>query len=933
MTFASVNPLLVPTKLAPPRLHTRLIRRERLLDQLGVAPASRLTLVIAPAGFGKSTLVAQWLVAQQAIGNAPNADAAGQQTSAIFSPEQPSAAAPPRCAWLTLDEYDREPLPFLAYLAAAIERVTPGALPYTVPLLRAAEAPAPAIVLQALLVDLDALQEPLILVLDDYHFVTAEAIHHSLAYLVRHLPEACRLVLLSRVDPPLPLVRMRAEHQVTELRAADLRFTAAEALELLTTLHGVAPDPAYLADLYRQTEGWAITLQLAAVAQHGGLARGATQTVKHQIAEYLAEEVFARQPADVQAALLAFAVPERFCAELGMELLDPPADQFQAELMLEQMLQANLLIVPLDGDGNWYRFYPLFRDLLLRRLQLAYAPERVQALQRRAANWLEAAGFYTEAVRLYLAAGAGAAAGALIEGILYRDLGRDIANASPAYWLGLLPDDLIGQRPGLALIKARIAAFQMDVSGALVSIDQTTTLRAALEQNGAPLPWPTFDGDLAVVRGTVMYYAHHAPAEVIEELWRGLRSGAVPSLAATALAFLARAYAASGRYTEGVRLLTDLPLATPDITVHMAPLVRHTALCMVHELVGRIDDLAREAQQFTAALAATHPKGTWALFAAAFRGRAAYEQSKLAAAAADFALVRSRKYETNAHTYIGCLIGLGQIALAQGALTDADEYAQEVWAFANEMGGGFLRNEALGFTVRLALVQGDIAAALSAAEQISVATYLGARAWYAIAPPQLSRAAAFIAAGDAASLMYADEIIAAVIAAVEPVHNMRPLIAAQVMRSLLLQVRGRHTDALALLERVVEQAAALGLVRTILDCGAELQALLVALVERGAAPAHLERLLAEYRTAPMVVERTAIGTIDPALPEMLTRREVEILGLLAERLADKEIAEKLVIAPNTVRKHTSTIYSKLGVNSRREAVEVARSLGLLRGEG
>lgn len=910
MTSASATPLLVPTKLAPPRPHPGAIRRERLLHRLGVAPATRLTLLIAPAGFGKSTLAAQWLLEH-------TRDASG---------------APLPYAWLTLDQYDSDPLAFLAYFAAAIERAVPGAVPQALALLRAAEPPTPAIVLQALLVDLNGRQAPLILVLDDYHLVTAEAVHHTVAYLLRHLPDPIRLVLLSRVDPPLSLVRLRAERHVTELRALDLRFTAEEAEALLTALRNGKPDPAYAAELYRQTEGWAIALQLAALVQLDGMAQGALSSVKHQLAEYLTEEVLAVQPADVHDALLAFAVPERFCAALGAALLGVPDDPLRAESLLEQMLSANLLLTPLDDEGGWLRFHPLFRELLVRRLRLLRDPAAIQALQLQAAAWFADARQYPEAIRLYLEADAGEAAGALVERILHRELGRDLAlsNVPPTYWLNLLPTPLIDARPGLLLIKARIAAFQMDVAAALASLERVQTLYVPLKQRGAEPPWPSFDGDLAIVQGIVLYYAQRAPADIIALLWQGLRLGGVPSLVASALAFLARAYAAAGRYGEGVRLLSDPTAVAPGVAVHVEPLVRHTALCMVHEHEGRIANLADEAQQFTLTIALTRPKGNWALFAAAFRGRAAYEQARLEAAATDFAEVREQKYRTNAHTYVGCLIGLGQIAVAHGRLTDAELYAHEARAFADEMRGGFVRNEALGFAVRMALIRGDRAAALRVAEQITTETHLGTRAWYAIAPPQLSQAAAWIAVGDAAHLERADEAITQVIAAVEPVRNVRPLIAALLMQARSMHVRGRTAEALLLLERVVIRAASLGLVRTILDCGPELQPLLRQLHQRGIEPAYLQRLIDGYQVAPAADVRAPITPVGPVLPEMLTQREIEILGLLAERWSDKEIAERLVIAPNTVRKHTGAIYAKLGCSSRREAVQIAQSLGLVR---
>ncbi len=639
----------------------------------------------------------------------------------------------------------------------------PDALPHTVALLRTAQLPAPAIVLQALLVDLSALTEPLILVLDDYHFVTAEAIHHTVSYLLRHLPDPCRLVVLSRTDPPLPLVRLRAEQQVTEVRVAQLRFTAPEAEVLVATLQGAAPDPAYVAELFQQTEGWVIALQLAALVPRDDTKRGGVQHAKHQIAEYLGEEVFAQQPGELQKVLLALAIPERFCAGLCAALLAQSANLLYTEYMLEQMTRANLLITPLEGDGDWYRFHPLFRDLLLRRLRLTVDAAQVRVLQLRAALWLETARLYVEALRLYLAAGAEDAAGALVERLLQRELGRDISNAPPAYWLRQLPADLIERRPGLALIQARIDGFHMDGKANLASLERVDALLAAPVAAEQPLPWPTFRGDLAVLRGTAIQYWQGDWAAAIDVLWQGLHMGTVPALTATGLAFL-----------------------------------------------------------------------------------------------------------------------------------------------------------------------GDLTAALAAAEQITLDTHLFSRGWYAIAPPQLIRASALIASLDPANFAQAELLITTLLAEAERTYNMRPVVCALAMYAQLRQAQGQPAAALAFLERAIRLAAPLGLIRTLLDCGPTLQPLLVGLAAQGVAPAYVQGLLSFYATAPLAQARPTIAPVALTVPKLLTRREAEILKLLAERWSDKEIAKRLVVTPNTVRKHTSTIYSKLGVNSRREAVAVARSLGLIR---
>lgn len=903
MAFTSGLRLLVPTKLIPPQSHPTLVSRERLLIQLESRTDSQVTLLVAPAGFGKSTLAAHWLTGQLA-----------EQTQPV--------------AWLTLDEHDQDPIHVLAYIAGAIERAAPQALVMTLPLLRALETPPVHVVVQALLVDLHALPHPLTLVLDDYHTVASEPVHHAVAYLLRNLPQHCQLVLLSRADPPLPLARLRAERRLSELRAADLRFTEAETAALLTQLLGAPPDTAAVASLHQQTEGWAIAVQLAALAQKASPAGRDMGVAHRQLAEYMAQELFERQPEELQRALLALAVPERVCAGLCAVLLGPPEDEPKAESLLEQLQRANLLLLPLDAERTWFRFHHLFRDLLLRRLHLAVGQGGVRSLQLRAAGWLAAQGLADEAVRLYLRGGDEDTAGALVEGLLFRELGRDVSSDPPRYWLGLLPAELRARRPGLALIEARIASIQMDIAAAAANIARVDALLADPGNAGSPLPWPTFPGDLEAQRGT-LYYWQGRPAEAIEALSAGLRLGTVQALATSGLLFLGRAYVSAGRYEEGVRLIEGLAEAPSGLGFQPSAAMRHTALCMMHELAGRVADFHREARSLGDALAALKVSGSWVTFAASYIGRAAYELSDLPEAARHFAAVRERKYHTNAYNYIGCLIGLALIALAEGSPEDAAAYEADVRAFAAEMGGPFLRNEALGCSAYLALARGDGAAALELAEQITGDDQLGTRAWYAIQPPQLSQARALIVAGGA-GLARAEAVIDNLLAQVASMHNMRPLVCALATRALLRQAQGRPDEAVATLEQAIKLAAPLGLVRTLVDVGPALGPLLRVSGERGGAPAYVQMLLGLLDTSPPS-EQAHTSHLPPplALPELLTRREVEILSLLARRWSDKEIAEELTIAPNTVRKHTSTIYSKLGVGSRREAVEVASNLGLL----
>lgn len=903
MAATSPLALLVPTKLAPPQPGPAWVPRARLLALLDATPGMRLTLVVAPAGFGKSTLVAQWLFERM---NHPS-------------------------AWLTLDEHDQDGLRFLGYLAGAIERVTPGALEMTRPLLEAPDPPPIYMIAQALLVDLSNLPGGLTLVLDDYHEVVAEPVHQVVAYLLRHLPPACRLVIVSRSDPPLPLARLRAEQQLAEVRAADLRFTADEAAAMLAALLERPLEAALVSALHSATEGWAIALQLAALAtpEPAGPQRSAG-VVLRPVAEYLAEEVFDRQPAPIQVALLALAVPERICAGLATALLDPPGDLVQAEDLLDRLVRANLLLVPLDAEGRWYRFHHLFRDMLLRRLTLQAGRGAVAALERRAAGWLGAGGYPEEAVRLYLAAGDENAAGALVESLLAPELGRDVSRLRPGHWLRLLPAPLVARRPGLALLEARIGFATLNIPVIATGLARTEALLATAEWAGAPPPWSTFPSDLEVLRGTLLYFQHR-PEEAITALQAVLDHEVGLALAGQTLMLLGRAYVAAGRYEEGVSRLAGGPLSAPHSANEIS---RRIALCAMHGLAGSVEDLAAEARRLAAAAARASDHSV--CYAEVNQARAAYEQSDLPAAAAHFAEVVRRRHQTNFAFVVGSLVGLALSAAVEGHHEEAAGYVHEVQAVAAEIGSPFARNEALGCAARIALARGDLAAALEAAAGIAPDPQIASSSWYALEPPQLSKAAVLIAAGAGAELAQAEQILAEVLSLLEERHNLRPMICALATLALVREAQGRRDEALTTLGRAVELAAPRGYVRALADRGPALEPLLRALADKDVDPAYLARVLAAFTTGadePGPGARPAAVRPSAALPEVLTRREREILALLAERWSDKEIAERLTIAPNTVRKHTSTLYDKLGVNSRREAVDAARALGLLPGGG
>ncbi len=362
--------LLLATKMAVPRLRPGRVDRPRLLAQLHTATARELVLVCAPAGFGKSTLLAEWV---------------RRDRRAV--------------AWLSLDEGDNDPVRFWRHVAAALDGARPGVVGDLVGPGTSVQA-----VVTMLVNDLAEATEDLLLVVDDYHVIRSEDVHRSVEFLVEHLPPTLRLVVAGRSDPPLPLARLRARGQLAELRAADLRFTFGETAELLAVATGKELAPQVVAALGERTEGWAAGLQLAALSLRGradvsGFVAEFSGSHRY-VLDYLTEEVLDRQTAEVRTFLLETSALER----LSGPLCDAVLDRRDSQRLLEAIERDNLFLLPLDGERRWWRYHHLFADLLRARLSHEQ-PDRVAVLHRAAALWYERRGLPDDAVRHALAAG------------------------------------------------------------------------------------------------------------------------------------------------------------------------------------------------------------------------------------------------------------------------------------------------------------------------------------------------------------------------------------------------------------------------------------------------------------------------------------------------------------------------------------------------
>ena len=411
---------ILATKLYIPPPRPKVVLRPRLVERLDEGLHHKLTLISAPAGFGKTTLVSEWV-----------------------------ASCERATAWLSLDEGDNDLARFLAYLVAALQTIMADMGEGVLAVLQSPQPPPIESMLTALLNEITATPDDFILVLDDYHVMDAQPVDHALTFLLEHLPPQMHLVIATREDPQLPLARLRARGQLTELRAADLRFTPSEAAEFLNRVMGLNLSADDIAALETRTEGWITGLQMAALSMQG---RSDTAsfiqafTGSHRfVLDYLVEEVLQRQPEHMRSFLLQTAVLDR----LNGSLCDAVTGREDGRGMLETLERGNLFVIPLDDRRQWYRYHHLFADVLQTRLMEEW-PDQVSALHRRASVWYEQNGLPSDAIRHALAAEDFERAADLIE------LAGPVVEESSqtATWLGwvrALPDELVRARPVLSV--------------------------------------------------------------------------------------------------------------------------------------------------------------------------------------------------------------------------------------------------------------------------------------------------------------------------------------------------------------------------------------------------------------------------------------------------------------------------------------------------
>jgi len=892
-----------------------------------------VTLISAPAGFGKTTLLSEWVNDLRLRIDDLRLDAGSESqivNHKLVLSEVEASKIVNRVAWLSLDEGDNDPARFLTYLVAALQTIAADIGTGMSEVLQSPQPPPAESILTALLNEITSLSNNFVLILDDYHAIDAKPVDQALTFLLEHLPPQMHLVIATREDPHLPLARLRAQGQLTELRAADLRFSPAEAAEFLNQVMGLTLSAEDIAALEARTEGWIAGLQMAALALQGMISmqghQDATGFIKsftgshHFIMDYLVEEVLQQQSERVQMFLLRTSILDRLCGPLCDAVLLDPSESDSGQATLEYLERANLFIVPLDSARRWYRYHHLFADLLRQRLHQSFASTTGDAESRtlarelhiRASQWYEDNGFQLEAFQHAAAANDVERAERLIDG---KGIPLHFSGAvTPILeWLESLPKEVLDARPSLWW---RHAAMLL-INGQTIGVDEK--LQAAEAALAATLQGAEPDdetrnliGQIAAARATLALTRYDVET-MLAQSRRALEYLYPDTLFTRATAYWTQGYAyilqgervaARQAYMEAI----SLSQATGAIfTLILATI----GLGNVQEMDNQLHQAA-ETYQRVLQLTGNQPQQIIHEVHLGL-GRIFYEWNDLDAAEqhGQQSLQLARQYERVIDRFIICEVFLARLKLARGEVAEAAAMLAQADQSARQHSYVHRRPEIAAAQVLTLLRQGDLAEAAHLAQTHEL---------------PLSQARVHLARGDTSAAL---SVLETRRQQVEARGWEDERLKVMILQAVALQAHGEKDKAMQTLVDALARAELEGFIRIFVDEGEPMAELLKRMKSEGGRLAvYINKLLSAFEKQTTAHPSSFTRSVHPLI-EPLSQRELEVLRLIAQGLSNHEIGERLFLALDTVKGHNRRIYDKLQVQRRTEAVARARELGLL----
>jgi LuxR family maltose regulon positive regulatory protein len=889
---------ILATKLYIPPPRSKIVSRLHLIERLneGLTSGHKLTLISASAGFGKTSLVSEWIAG------------CGRPAS-----------------WLSLDEGDNDPAHFIPYLIAALQTIKPKLGEGLLTALQSHPQPSTEVVLTALLNEISAIPKSFLLVLDDYHAIDSQAVDSALTFLVEHQPPQMHLVIATREDPPLPLARLRVRGQLTELRAADLRFIPAEAAEFLNQVMRLNLSAEDIAALETRTEGWVAGLQLAALSMQGRSDAASfikSFTGSHRfVLDYLLEEVLERQPGEIQHFLLRSSILDRMCAPLCDAVLC--ASSLSAQKTLERLEHANLFIVPQDSERRWYRYHHLFGDLLRQRLGKNLAPGEISELHIRASAWLEQNGLMYEAFHHALTAGDFERAARLAEDA-WLEMERGFQTAAWLGWVKKLPNAEVCSRPKLCVF----IGWAYSDAGEIESSE--TYLQNAERASANATGLKSLAGNIALIRAS---NAQNQGNLVETVKYAELSLHLIPEddiyLRAAATITLEFTHWTTGNLEASLRGMYAWIENMQKLGNQSFAIASAFAVADMQVILGRLGDAEKSLRQAIQQAAALDVEA---------ESVTTHHHLGLAM------LAHERGDDVNAAQHLQTAADLGKNStlvdwsyrwnLAQARLQESAGEWDAALRFLDEAQRGYVKNPipmlqpVEARKARIYLKQGRLDKAQAWAQKSSLsvtdeANYLGEYEYLTLARTRLAEH----------SFEEVGRLLERLLALAESQKRMGSVIEILLTQALLYRAQGDQPKAFITLERALILAEPEGYLRIFVGEGEALRFLISDFqltIATHAQPllGYIDRILVFF---PQLVEdkpQSKIANRESKIVEPLSERELEVLKLLRSELSGPEIAHRLIVSLNTLRTHTKNIFNKLGVNNRRAAIRRAEELDL-----
>jgi LuxR family transcriptional regulator, maltose regulon positive regulatory protein len=895
-----LNSTLLKTKLYRPPIRPELVSRPYLMRWLDEGFNSKLTVVSAPAGYGKTTLVSAWV-------------------SECKCP----------VAWLSLDKEDNDQVRFLTYVITAVQTIKPSLGQEMLRVLQSSQPPVIINLLPDLINQLDELQVRFVLVLDDYHVINSQEIHKAITFIIDHLPPQIHLLLTTRIDPPLPLAKLRGRGQLTEIRQADLRFSEEETVAFLKQGSGIELSSRDVNMLVNRTEGWIAGLQMAALSMRNK--KDISRFIEgfggsHEyIVDYFASEILNNLPKPVSSFLLKTSFLDQLCGPL----CDRVTGHTGSQQILERLQEANLFLVPLDDEHIWYRYHQLFADLLHKSLK-QNNPIEVPELHLRASQWFEQNEFPHQAIEHAFLACDYPRAARLLEEVAESVLGRG-EHIWLLKWIEKLPETQMeahlrlsivraailvsagfvqGAERALHVIEAHLQDLAMDAPAQDYAVGRVAALRAMIALQRGDVDNARLNGQMALdklPKGTKLdaswraysqiaiglsNFAYGDPAEARHNLEMAIGDANIAGNPFTFLVvtnYLVEVLWIQGRLKEAVELCQEGLKFIDKNNLSSAPMSGE-ALLRYSFLLCELGDLS-QAEDFLN------------------RGTELVRSGGVALALAWASYVKMRY-----------LIAKGDLLAADTTAREAEQLTQlselPLW-----VGSGISALKAL-----ICIRSGKLEEAEEFLKKRGIWTDRKIR--YSYQREYLSLTALLIAKGDFTG---AGAQLDSITAWAEATKQYRTLICAWTLHSIAFAAQKEMQKALQSLSVAMELAEPEGYLLTILELGEGIAPLLYEAGQKGIHPEYASRLLVGYKgSQPNPLIKPEVQKHQPDILTPLRAREIEVLKLAADGQTNKEIANKLHLSVRTVKFHMTGIFTKLGVDSRLKAVAKAKLLGIIR---